>query len=186
MKSSFFLALVLLTACGSGDDDSNTSADGGSDATSSADGSGTTGGTSAGGTSNTGGTSSGVGTAGTSNGTGGTSNGTGGTGSVTPGDECTSVADCKLVSDCCQMCLGVPTDEPVAVCEIMCTPESGGCFSQDISEVQCRNGYCSSGVNCDLSGITCRRMQPECPDGQVTTFFFNCYGDFVDLHQCAR
>ena len=170
---------VLLIGCSSDSD----SGSGGSGAGGS--GAGGSGGSTAGGSGGSGAGGSGGSTAGGSGGSGaggsGASAGTGGTGS-----ECIEASDCRMFNDCCACVALAPGEaDPKSACPLASCIQSHCDAISAPSAPLCLAGRCVLDVNCDLSGVTCKRAEPECDAGSVPTAVGDCYGGCVPLSECA-
>ena len=137
-------------------------------------------GTDAGGTGSEAGTgngSSGAGSAGSAgnasaNADGGQA-GTNADASTTPIDQDASAPPCTLACADGQVCELVQVQCFRAPC-----PPQPTC-------VTAADGGSSSGTDCDLRKILCKRVQPQCPDGQVPSVSGLCYGDCVPVETCS-
>jgi hypothetical protein len=48
-------------------------------------------------------------------------------------------------------------------------------------------GSCKSAgaVSCDRRSLTCKRAEPQCPEGQVVEIIGNCFGECVPIDSCT-
>lgn len=145
-----------------------------------------------GGNAGAGGSSGGA--AGTSGGSGGSqagaggAAGSGGKGGAAGGPaqpECTTAADCKLLSDCCT-CQAVAAGEVVPPCPpIACLQTKCMELRLPADSVACVAGRCVAGFDCDARKVTCRVAVPQCQPGFVPVVEGSCYtGACVPATEC--
>ncbi|NOY90124.1 MAG: hypothetical protein GXP55_02865 [Deltaproteobacteria bacterium] len=81
--------------------------------------------------------------------------------------------------------LGVAcTDDIVSYCGCDGSSFTGSstCASQPIAHL----GSCEAGANCNSSAVTCRRVEPVCPDGQAPEVQGSCWTDrCIPIDECA-
>jgi len=101
---------------------------------------------------------------------------------------CTKDSDCLLVDDCCTCAAIVRGDRPPAcdpriTCPMTTCAQFGG-----VDKARCMAGRCIVGLDCDTTRVTCRRLAPVCPAGEVPRVVMQgqdrCYGECVDARQC--
>ena len=212
MKTLHLLGVLGIVSCSAGEDGSGSPArDASSDTSANASSGGVTLGSgdvaaTSGGTASSGG--------GTNSGTGGANNPAGGAGGQNSGkpadaggktdsgksdvakpdggkpdfgEECKVAADCRLVSDCCGLCIGIPKDDLALSCLLPCSELSrDGCAERGSETAQCINGNCSAQVDCEQSPVMCDMIM-NCPDGLVPTVIGDCFGRLcVEPVQCAE
>jgi hypothetical protein len=101
---------------------------------------------------------------------------------------CDTDGDCRLVNDCCT-CEAVSTRDREAYCgsQIACLVSACAQYGE-IDGARCVARRCVLGFDCDTARITCKRLAPACPSGQVPRVLARggdrCYGECVDAGQC--
>lgn len=111
----------------------------------------------------------------------------GGTGgSPGSGAECRSAADCRLSLDCWS-CFAAGTGEATHVGGRPCARNATACALEGVTEANlaCVSGRCVLDRRCDLSGVTCEIVEPECPGGTVPSAAGTCYGPCTLVTECA-
>ena len=164
------IALLVASGCGQ-------TTDGGSAGTSGSTGSG---GSAGAGAAGSGGAAARAGAAGSS----GTSGASGSGGGGEP--ECTKDLDCVLVNNCCD-CKATPASAPPTPCAGMqCLVPTCEARQTGAKAALCNLGRCVLDVSCDASKVTCARMTPQCPAGEVPAVNGSCWtGACVRAEQCA-
>lgn len=82
---------------------------------------------------------------------------------------------------------GASGDASNAKCDPSC-PEGQRC---DLVQVTCIRApcpplpMCVAATSCDPAKILCKRVAPECPQGQVPSVAGSCYGPCVPVDSCA-
>jgi len=79
---------------------------------------------------------------------------------------------------------GIACTEPETLCGCDGTTftESRSCTTQPLAHL----GACEAGANCDRSSVTCRRVEPACPDGEVAEIEASCFtGRCISIDGCA-
>ena len=146
----------------------------------------------AGGAVGSGGSMAGAGSGGASGGSGksgasGSSGALGSGASAGPGEpECTKDLDCVLINDCCR-CKAMAASAERPVCgDVVC--QVGSCEARQTGArtAICNLGRCVLDVSCDASKVTCERLPPQCPAGELPVVDRFCWaGGCVPASQCA-
>jgi hypothetical protein len=73
----------------------------------------------------------------------------------------------------------------VETCRLAC--DSDGCEAQGIvTSARCTLGRCTLATSCRADRVTCKSLQPTCPEGQIPSVTENaCWGPCVMVTECA-
>ena len=101
---------------------------------------------------------------------------------------CQADDDCQLVSDCC-WCGAIRRGEKPPSCDPNRSCVMAVCAQYpDVNRARCAAGRCVLGFDCDTTMVSCKRLPPVCPAGQVPRVIGpaggRCYGECVDANQC--
>ncbi len=112
-----------------------------------------------------------------------------------PGESCSAASPCTGGG----VCVGGPACGDTWTCAfsgIACTDDvvsycgcdgstfmgSSTCVNRPIAHL----GSCEAGANCNRSAVTCRRVEPVCPDGQVPEVEGSCWtARCIPIEECA-
>ena len=106
-------------------------------------------------------------------------------GVLPPGDDCETVADCKLNDDCCTCSAYGRTTVPVE-CSITDCREKACEYGPNVPhELTCYNGHCEFvKVDCDPTHVTCNEAPPVCASLNVPSVIDGCWGPCTLLGAC--
>jgi hypothetical protein len=65
-----------------------------------------------------------------------------------------------------------------------CVANAAGVSSASAGRCESSDASTPGAIDCDPRKILCKRVAPECPEGQVPSVLGSCYGDCVPLESC--
>jgi hypothetical protein len=106
-------------------------------------------------------------------------------GVLPPGDDCDTVADCRLNDDCCTCSAYGKTSQPLDCSIKTCEETACQTLSKIPHELTCYHGHCEfAKLDCDPAHVTCSEEPPVCTDLFVPSVVDGCWGPCTLLVAC--